>query len=40
MSWAEVLASLSPRELLAVDFDATAAEEFLSEEVVFVFSLL
>ena len=39
-SFAEVLASPSICELLAVDFDATIAEEFLSEEVVFVFSLL
>ena len=42
VSLAEVLASLSTCELLAFNFDATAAEEFLSEEVVVVvvFSLL
>ena len=39
-SFAEVLASPSICELLAVDFDVPAAEELLSEEVVFVFSLL
>ena len=40
MSLAEVLASLSTCELLAVDFDATAAEELLSEEGVFVLKKL